>query len=92
MLASVEGHPVRVYEFVEVLARERRLNPAAVGALLASIHRVVVPTDRPVDAWHSDPVGVAAWTELVGRLRAARAPTRIVPTTPPGWPSSSTNR
>jgi len=74
VLAEVDGFPVRVYEWVEVLGPERRLDPTEVGRLLASIHTVHVPTDEPVDPWYVDPVGEDSWAELVGRLRDARAP------------------
>jgi Ser/Thr protein kinase RdoA (MazF antagonist) len=73
VLADVEG-PVRVYAWLDLLPSTRRLDPAAVGRVLARIHRVAVPTTNPVDGWYVDPVGDAVWQDLVGRLAAAGAP------------------
>lgn len=74
VLADVGGTQVRVYEWVDVLPADRRLEPGRVGRLLASVHAAAVPTTRPVDGWYVDPVGAAAWQELLGRLRRAGAP------------------
>ena len=73
VLAEVEG-AVRAYAWVDLLPRSRRLDPAAVGRVLAAIHRVRLPTAEPVDGWYVDPVGAAAWRELVARLESAGAP------------------
>ena len=72
-LADVEG-PVRVYAWVDLLPSTRRLDPAAVGGVLARIHRVALPATDPLDGWYAEPVGAAAWQDLVGRLAAAGAP------------------
>lgn len=74
VLADVGGAHVRVYEWVDVLPADRRLDPGRVGRLLASIHLAAVPTTRPVDGWYVDPVGAEAWQGLLGRLRSAGAP------------------
>ena len=73
-LIQLGSGPVRVYAWVDVLARERRLDPVAVGALVAGIHRVQVPTQAPVDPWYVAAVGEPAWRDLTTRLRDARAP------------------
>ena len=73
-LVHLGSGPVRVYDWVDVSAPDRRLDPGAVGALVAEIHRVTVPAGFPVDPWYVTPVGEPAWRELVTRLRAARAP------------------
>ncbi len=65
---------VRVYEWVDVLPAERRLDPVGLGRLLAGIHAVGVSTDRPVDGWYVDPVGAGVWQDLLLRLRVAHAP------------------
>ncbi|GAA2115439.1 aminoglycoside phosphotransferase family protein [Nocardioides bigeumensis] len=74
VLVEVDGSLVRLYDWVDVLPRDRRLDPAEVGALLAQIHRVVVPVDQPADDWYAAPVGAARWSELVGTLADAGAP------------------
>jgi Ser/Thr protein kinase RdoA (MazF antagonist) len=74
VVAEIAGSQVRVYEWVDVLPAERRLDPGEVGRLLAAIHAVGRPTDEPVDGWYVDPVGAEAWSRLVGRLGQAGAP------------------
>ncbi len=59
---------------MDVLPRERALDPATVGALVAGIHRVQVATRAPVDPWYVVAVGEPAWRDLTARLRDARAP------------------
>lgn len=65
---------VRVYEWVDVLPAERRLDPVELGRLLARIHAVGVSTDQPVDGWYVDPAGAGGWQDLLVRLRGADAP------------------
>ena len=74
VLATVGDALVRVYEWVDVAGTDRRLDPVAVGRVVAAIHRVVVPAGPPVDPWYVDPVGPEGWADLVARLSAARAP------------------
>lgn len=74
VVADVVGSQVRVYEWIDVLPADRRLDPGEVGRLLAAIHAVGVPTDKPVDGWYVDPVGAEVWQELLVRLRMADAP------------------
>ncbi len=74
VLADVGGALVRVYEWVDVLPADRRLDPSELGQVLAAIHAVVVTTDEPVDGWYVDPIGAETWQELVARLRMADAP------------------
>jgi Ser/Thr protein kinase RdoA (MazF antagonist) len=72
--ADLGGVQVRVYEWVDVLAADRQVDPGEVGRLLATIHSVAVPTDKPVDGWYGAPVGAEAWQGLLARLRRAKAP------------------
>jgi Ser/Thr protein kinase RdoA (MazF antagonist) len=74
VVADVGGDLVRVYEWVDVLPADRRLDPSELGQVLAAVHAVVVTTDEPVDGWYVDPVGAEAWQELLVRLRTADAP------------------
>ncbi len=73
-LVELRSGPTRVYAWVDVLTRERGLDPVAVGALVAGIHRVQVATRSPVDPWYVAAVGEPAWRGLTARLRDARAP------------------
>ena len=74
VLVEVGGSPVRVYEWVDVLAKDRRLDPAEVGGLVARIHAVVVAAAEPMDPWYVDPVGAARWQEVVEQLHRGGAP------------------
>ncbi len=74
VVADIGGGHVRIYEWIDVLPANRRLDPGPLGLLLAAIHAVAVPTDKPVDGWYVDPVGAEAWQELLVRLRTADAP------------------
>ena len=74
VFATVDGRPVRVYEWVDLLAPDHTLEPALVGAVLAAVHRVPAPDGGEVDAWYVNPVGAGRWDELVELLQEARAP------------------
>lgn len=72
--ATIRDTFVRVYEWVDLLAPDRTLQPAVVGELVARIHRVTHAGSSGLDPWFSAPVGAGAWDALVADLRAAHAP------------------
>ncbi len=74
VLADVAGEPIRVYGWLDLAGRDPMVDPAAVGAVVAAVHRVRHDAGIPVHPWYSDPVGAAAWDDLVVALSAARAP------------------
>ncbi len=74
ILGEVDGLQVRVYEWVDLLSVDRGLDPAAVGRLMAAMHRVAFHGRRPEDEWYTEPVGAARWDELIEKLTAAGAP------------------
>ena len=74
VLVEVDGAPVRVYRWVDVLDRDRGLDPGDIGRLLARIHGAVQPADEPMPGWYVDPVGAERWEALVSRLHDAGAP------------------
>ena len=67
---------VRVNEWVDLLPPDIRLDPAAVGAAVAAVHRVHSLDGDPLDPWYCEPVGAARWDDLVGALQAARRAVR----------------
>jgi aminoglycoside phosphotransferase (APT) family kinase protein len=73
VIADLGSALVRVYEWVDLAARDPWLDPAEVGRLVASIHRVRYVGQNPVDQWYTDPVGADTWDDLVHRLTAAGA-------------------
>ena len=61
VLADVGDATVRVYGWIDLLARAARLDPVTVGRLVASIHGVKYVGQNPIDPWYTDPVGAARW-------------------------------
>ena len=74
VFARVGGRQVRVYEWVDLAAPDRYLDPGLVGAAVAAVHRVSIPAAGPPDPWYAAPVGADGWDRLVERLREAGAP------------------
>ncbi|MEP7112907.1 MAG: aminoglycoside phosphotransferase family protein [Ilumatobacteraceae bacterium] len=73
VLADIGSATVRVYEWVELGERDPWLDPATVGQIVASIHRVHFVGENPVDPWYTDPIGAGRWDDLIGQLTAAGA-------------------
>ena len=74
VFADVDGSQVRLYEWVDLLSPNPRIDPAVVGAVVAAMHQVVVPCRATLDPWFHDPVGPDRWDQLVEQLRGAGAP------------------
>jgi Ser/Thr protein kinase RdoA (MazF antagonist) len=74
VLADSGRHQVRVHGWVDLGAPDPLLDPAAVGSVVAAVHRVPFEGGGELDAWSRTPVGADRWDELVADLRAARAP------------------
>ena len=64
---TVAGTQVRVYGWVDLLPPDRLVDAAAVGRLLAAIHRTGFEGTSPVHPWYSEPVGEARWPLRAGR-------------------------
>jgi aminoglycoside phosphotransferase (APT) family kinase protein len=63
-----------VFTWVDLAEPRTDLDPAAVGGLLATLHRDPIPALGPVDPWYVEPVPGRTWEELGAALRAAGAP------------------
>jgi Ser/Thr protein kinase RdoA (MazF antagonist) len=74
VFAAIDGKQVRVYEWVDLLGPDPKLDPARVGAVVAAIHRVAGTDLSPPDPWYHEPVGAGRWDDLIGRLVEAGAP------------------
>jgi aminoglycoside phosphotransferase (APT) family kinase protein len=74
VFAAIEGGQARVYEWVDLLAPDPRLDPARVGAVVAAIHRVPGTELGPLDPWYHEPVGADRWDQLAALLAEAGAP------------------
>ena len=71
---SVDGTAVRVFEWVDLLPRSRRLDPVAVGRALAALHRAGTSTDKPVDNWFATGLGEQRWHDVHRRVVDEGAP------------------
>jgi aminoglycoside phosphotransferase (APT) family kinase protein len=74
VFATLNGTQVRVYEWVDLRARDAMLDPGRVGAVVAAIHRVPATDASPLDSWYHEPIGAERWDELIGQLLHAGAP------------------
>ena len=74
VFAALAGRQVRVYEWVDLLAPDARLDPDQVGAVVAAIHRVSATDPSPLDPWYHEPVGAGRWDHLVEQLVEGGAP------------------
>jgi aminoglycoside phosphotransferase (APT) family kinase protein len=74
VFATVDGTQARMYEWVDLLAPDTRLDPARVGAVVAVVHQVPIGASGTLDPWYREPVGARRWDGLVEELRLAGAP------------------
>jgi Ser/Thr protein kinase RdoA (MazF antagonist) len=74
VLTDVDVGQARLYEWVDLLACDPRLDPALVGAAVGRIHQVPGAAGGALDPWFHDPVGADRWDQLVTDLQAAGAP------------------
>ena len=73
-LADVHGTTIRVFAWVEMEPPDPQLDPVLVGRAVAALHRAVLPTrERPVE-WYTEPIGAAAWAEIVAEASRQQAP------------------
>jgi Phosphotransferase enzyme family len=74
VLANIAGSLIRAYSWVDLCDSDTSIDPAKVGQVVASIHRVTHHVGNGVDPWFTDPVGADGWNELITALRQAKAP------------------
>jgi Ser/Thr protein kinase RdoA (MazF antagonist) len=74
VLLDLAGTRTAVYGWVDIHDTDSQIDPAAVGALVAALHRVPFQGREPTDPWYTDPIGQDRWDELVRELRARGAP------------------
>lgn len=70
----VDDTMVRVYQWVDLLPRNRGIDPRVVGQTVARLHRAAPASDEPVDRWFSEGFGPVAWYALLERVVAEHAP------------------
>jgi hypothetical protein len=73
-VASQEGRPiiVRVYTWVDFPDPVVAAAPVVAASLLARLHRLEWPANRPPHPWFTEPVGEARWRELLDEVAVAR--------------------
>ena len=74
LIADLGGARARVHGWVELEPPDIGLDPRAVGALVAGLHRVPFPGRVGTDPWYEAPVGVRRWRALLEALRVRGAP------------------
>src|SRR5262249_21224039 len=74
VFATIAGSQVRVFEWVDLRARDSRLEPDQVGAVVAAIDRIGASNPGPLDLWYYERVGINRWDHLVELLCQAGAP------------------
>jgi Ser/Thr protein kinase RdoA (MazF antagonist) len=73
-IADLPGLRVRVHPWVEVREPDFHLDPADVGGLVGTLHRVEFRGTIGLDPWYAEPIGAARWAEIVGALSGRGAP------------------
>jgi Ser/Thr protein kinase RdoA (MazF antagonist) len=68
------GVQVRAFGWVDLRERTPDVDPAEVGNVVASIHRLPFRGRVPTDPWYTEPVGSDRWDALVQGLFEASAP------------------
>jgi len=71
---TFEGAQIRAFGWVDLRERTPDVDPAEVGSLIASIHRITFGGRLPTHPWYTEPVGPDRWDALAGRLFEASAP------------------
>ena len=74
LIAAVDGVRVRAHAWVDLEGPDFRLDPPAIGHLVAALHQVVYGGATGVQWWYSEPVGDSRWAEVIAALRARGAP------------------
>ena len=74
VFAAVGDHLVRLYEWVDLLPPDNKLDPDLVGEVVAAIHRLAITDQTPLDPWYHEPIGASGWDQLISQLTDAGAP------------------
>jgi Ser/Thr protein kinase RdoA (MazF antagonist) len=72
-VATVDGTPLRLYGWVDLCGPDAKIDPVAVGQLVAVLHGTMVPALGRPHPWYTEPVG-AGWDELVALSNEQQAP------------------
>jgi Ser/Thr protein kinase RdoA (MazF antagonist) len=74
LLLDLAATTICLYGWVDLCDRNPLIDPAAVGSLVGTLHRVPYAGREPIDPWYSEPIGGDRWDELVRQLRDRGAP------------------
>lgn len=72
--SDAAGVPVRVFEWIDLGPADRGVDPAAVGELVARMHRSAPVSTDPIAPWYSKGIGADAWRRLLGQVDDRQAP------------------
>lgn len=74
LVTEVSGQFLRAYTWVDLEDPDAGVDPAAVGELLAMVHRVHREPAGSVHEWFEAPIGPQEWTRVLTASRAVGAP------------------
>lgn len=74
VLVEHGGHQLRAYDWVDLARSDTGQDPAAIGALVATIHQVAHEPGPAPHPWYDQPVRADRWAELAATSEAAAAP------------------
>jgi Ser/Thr protein kinase RdoA (MazF antagonist) len=74
LIGEIGAARVRVHAWAQLEEPDVKLDPTAIGRLVAALHQVDFDGATGVHWWYSEPVGAGRWSELIGALRTAHAP------------------
>lgn len=74
VVADIDGRSVRVFEWIDLRAPDPMLDPAAVGTVIAAIHRVHWVESTTIHPRYTEPVGAQRWHESCSAAATQHAP------------------
>lgn len=74
LLADVGWGQVRVDEWADLADADPTIDPAALGAAIATLHQVTSASIGHIDPWYCEGVGADRWIELLAQIQASDAP------------------
>jgi Ser/Thr protein kinase RdoA (MazF antagonist) len=73
LIARVGETSARVFAWVDLEPADVRLEPAALGSVVARLHRVPFAGQTGTDDWYLRPMGERRWRAVIAALRERRA-------------------
>ena len=68
---------VRVYSWVDIAQPVRRAEATDAAAVLARLHALAIPDERPMDPWFREPVAADRWREILAATERAASSVKL---------------